>query len=67
MTRRPVVPEEPDAERGDDPEALRAFPVLLFFDLLLERPEDLLDPPDDLLELPRPPLAPIPLLLPFGM
>jgi hypothetical protein len=81
MTRLPVVPEDPEAERDDDPDrdgepeepdALRE---------LLERDEpealrefaapllfDLpLDPPDDLLELPRPLPPPVPLLLCFGM
>jgi hypothetical protein len=76
ITRRPVGDPELDEPEGalrdplerDDPDALRAFPVLL---LLLRLFELLLDPllalREPLLELPFPPLAPIPPLLRFGM
>lgn len=76
ITRRPVDDPEPDEPEDalreplerDEPDALRALPVLL---LLLLLPELLLVPllalRDPLLELPFPPLAPIPPLLRFGM
>jgi hypothetical protein len=75
MTRRPPVPEdfddreeEPEEAAAlrelldrDEPEALRApLAPLLPFDLLLELPDDLLEPPRPLLPL-------IPPLLRLGM
>jgi hypothetical protein len=57
-------PDEPAALREplerDDPEALRVLPAPLLFDLLLELPDDLLEPPRPLLPL-------IPLLPRFGI
>jgi hypothetical protein len=82
MTRFPVVPEDPDAERDDDdperedepeePDALRELPERDEPEALRELPAPLLfdlllESDDDLLELPRPLLPPVPLLLCFGM
>ena len=81
MTRLPVVPEDPDAEReeddperDDEPEEPDALRELLGRDepeALRELPapplfDRLLESDDDLLELPRPLPPPVPLLC-FGM
>ena len=82
MTRFPVVPDDPDAERDDDdperddepedPDALRELLERDEPEALRELPapllfDRLLEPDDDLLELPRPLPPPAPLLLCFGM